>query len=56
MYISVLYIMLAAVALGNPLAEARSYVTSGSFALVSQKSLMLFTKLSNAVNCTGLQR
>ena len=28
----------------------------GNLALVSQKSLMLFTRLSNASNCTGLLR
>ena len=28
----------------------------GNLTLVSQKSLMLFTRLSNASNCTGLVR
>ncbi len=32
------------------------YCICGNLALVSQKSLMLFTRLSNAFNCTGLQR
>ena len=31
------------------------YAGCGNFALVSQKSLMLFTRFSNALNSTGLQ-
>jgi hypothetical protein len=35
---------------------ACAYCACGNLALVSQKSLMLFTRFSNALNCTGLQR
>ena len=38
------------------LAHLASDACCGSLTLVSQKSLMLFTRLSNASSCTGLLR
>jgi hypothetical protein len=35
---------------------SQSLVRSGSFTFVSQKSVMLITRLSKASNCTGLVR